>query len=142
MCHISLPVVVPGGCEAVDDLTICDSHGRVRDIGWNDVNGAGSHQVFFAADDHFQLTFHDIGDLFVNVMVFGRYPTLLYLPENEGGTVSVYHSTVETRERVLNGDIVEVLHAYFSSKVTRNVDKWISFDSLGGGKIVHLLQIL
>lgn len=114
----------------------------MRDIGWDDVNGAGGEEVFLSADGHFQLTFHDIGDLFVNVMVFGRDTALLYIPKHEGGRVSVYHSAVEARERVLYGDIVEVLHAYFSPKVTRNVDKWIMRRGSLAAKIVHLLQIL
>jgi hypothetical protein len=40
-------------------------------IGWDDVAAAGGKQHFFTSDDHFQLTFEDIGDLLMNMVMFG-----------------------------------------------------------------------
>ena len=43
----------------------------MRDVGGDGVDGASFHVVLFAADDHFHFAFDDIGDLFMNVVVFG-----------------------------------------------------------------------
>ena len=89
----------------------------MRDVGRNDVDGAGGEEVFLSADAHFQLAFYDVGDLFVNVMVQGGDAAFFYLPKDEGGGVAMNHSAIETRKRILYWDIIEVLHGQIFPKV-------------------------
>ena len=105
-----LTVIVPGGGEGIDDLTVGDGEGRMGNQGGDHVDGARGKEVFLAADDHFQLAFDDIGNLFVDVFMFGAHAAFFDLPEDEGAGVAVDHFSCEAGKCIFNGYIVKVLH--------------------------------
>ena len=76
------------------------------------------HQVFLAANDHFQLAFGDISDLFVDVVVFGGGMSFFDIPEDEGAAVAVNHFSEKARKCLFYSDIAEILHYVDFSKDT------------------------
>ena len=136
-----LSVVIPGRCEGVDDPAIRQGKCRVGDIGRNDVYRSLSEQAFFSADDHFQLAFGDIGDLFVDVLVFGQSAILFNIPEYERAIVAVDHFPEKTGTHFFFRDVLQVFHR-LSEGTINNVDKWISGGGAGGIINVSLLQII
>ena len=137
MCHSirNLAVVVACGGEGIDDLAVGDGKGRMRDIGRDHVNVAWGEAVFLAADGHFQLAVDEVGDLFVDVFVFGERAAFFGLPESQGTALAVDHFSEKAGDDLFGGDIVQVLHAGgFDTKVGR---MWIS----GKAKIAALVQM-
>lgn len=125
----SLTVVVPGRCEGVDHFAIRYGESGVEDMRRDHMYTSGGEEYFFAADDHFQFAFDDIGDLFVDMMMFGGDAAFFYIPEYEGAGVAVDHFTEKTGERIFGRDIIQVLHIeVVSSKILKKrvmiVDKW------------------
>jgi len=133
-------------------------------MGWDNVYSAGGEQVFLSADGHFQLTFNNIGDLFVDMVVFGGDTALFYVPKNQRTGLAVYHFSKKARKCLFDRDIVKVLHGRFLPKVrkwaqiagatgetaadlrmvenpAKNVDKWINFAGKRRLKAVELRQI-
>ena len=68
-------------------------------------------EVFFAADGHFELSFQDIGDLFVDMFVFRQGCVLTDLPDGEGAAVAMDHFPAKTRNRLFHWDVPKVLHS-------------------------------
>jgi len=101
----------------------------MRDIRGNDVYGAGCEEVFFPTNHHFQLTLNDIGDLFVDVVVFGGDAAFFYVPEDKRACLTVYHFSIKARKCLFDRDIVKVLHAQFFPKI-RKLGLWISGKAL------------
>jgi hypothetical protein len=112
-----LAIVVAGGGEGIDDFAIGEGDAGVGRIRWNDVYCAGCEQDFFATDDHFELSFDNVGDLFVGVMVFGGDAAFFDIPKCEGALVAVDHFAKEAWQGVLCGYIIEVLHVQFYMKL-------------------------
>lgn len=74
------------------------------------MNGAGFHLVFLAADDHIQFSFYNIGDLFVDMVVFGKGTTFFDIPNRQGAAVAVEHFSEKARNWLFYRDIAQVLH--------------------------------
>ena len=70
----------------------------------------GVEEVFFAPYDHFQLSFHDICDLFMYMIMHLCNAALFDLPEYKGAFISVDHFSQEARAHFLNRCVAEVLH--------------------------------
>ena len=70
----------------------------------------GVEEVFFASYDHFQLSFHDISDLFMYMIMHCCNAALFDLPEYKGAFIAVDHLPQEARAHFLNTCIAEVLH--------------------------------
>ena len=87
------------------------------DVRWDDMNHAGGEEVFLAADDHFEFTFNDIGDLFMDVVVFGGDAVFFYVPEDKRAGRPVYHFSIKARKCLFDRDIIKVLHAQFFPKI-------------------------
>ena len=105
-----LPVIVPGRRKSVDNPAICDSDSRVGYIRRNNVVVSGVEEVFFASYDHFQLSFHDISDLFVYMIMHRCNAALSDFPEYKGAFIAVDHLSQEARAHFLNRCVAEVLH--------------------------------
>ena len=99
------------------------------------MDGACREAVFPAADGHFQHPVDDIGDLLMDVFVFGEDAAFFGLPKGQGTAVAVDHLSEKTGDDLFGGDIFQVLHARgFAAKVGR---MWIS----GKAKIAALVQM-
>jgi hypothetical protein len=112
VCHGTvLSVVVAGGGKGVDDPAIGDGDGGVWDEGWDDVDGAGGEQVFYTADHHLHFAFRYIGDLFVDMGVFGQDAAFFYVPKYQGAAFAVDHFPEKAWSELFDWDVPEVLHA-------------------------------
>jgi hypothetical protein len=80
------------------------------DVGGDDVDGAGRHVELFAADRHFQRTLHDVGDLFMDVVMFRGYAAFFDIPEDEGAGIAVDHFPEKAGKCLFYRDIAEILH--------------------------------
>src|SRR5260221_7221567 len=88
-------------------------------VGGNNVHRAGREEVFFPTDHHFKLTLDNIGDLFVDVEVFGRNTAFFYIPEDERAGFAVHHFSKKARKCLFDRDILKVLHAQFFPKIRK-----------------------
>ena len=84
-----LSVFVAGRGKGVDDPAIGDGQGGMRDKGRDNVDRTSGEQVFFPADHHLQFAFDDMGDLFVDMGVFGQNAVFFYVPEHEGAAFAM-----------------------------------------------------
>jgi len=107
-----LSVIVPRRGKGVDDLAVRAGYSRMRDIGGDDVDAAGSEEIFFAADGHFELSFHHVGDLFMDVVVFGQGCVFADLPKGECACIAVDHFNGKTGKELFYRDVAEVLHVW------------------------------
>ncbi len=57
--------------------------------GWDNVDRTSGEQVFFPADHHLQFAFDDMGDLFVDMRMFGQNAVFFYVPEHEGAAFAM-----------------------------------------------------
>ena len=110
---IVLSVVVSRGRKGIDDPAVGLGIGGVGDIGGDSVGGAGSEEVFFAADDHFKFAVEDKGDLFVGVAVFEQAATFCDFPDGKGTFVPVHHFPKKTRPDLFGWDVGKILHERF-----------------------------
>jgi hypothetical protein len=106
-----LSVVVTGWGKGIDDPAVGYGQGAMGDEGGDDVDGTGCKEVLFAANDHFQLAFQDMGYLFVHVGVFRQNTSLPDIPEPQRTAVAMDHFSEKARKQLLSGNIPEVLHA-------------------------------
>ncbi len=79
-----------------------------------------------------QLSFDDIGYLFVDMFVFGGYAAFLDIPKHEGAGVAVDHLSEKARKGLFYRNILQVLHALIFAEgvqknaVVREPGMWIS----------------
>lgn len=111
---------------------------------------AGCEQVFFSTDDHFQFALDDIGDLFMNMMMFRGDASLFYIPEHQGAGGAMNHFAKKARKCLFDRNIVKVLHIFYLSEDTEKpcmerfmrggeiVNKWISCGGLSSLNDVDL----
>jgi hypothetical protein len=112
VCHGTvLSVVVAGGGKGVDDPAIGHGDGGVWDEGWDDVDGAAGEQVFCSADHHLHFAFRYVGDLFVDMGVFGQDAAFFYVPKYQGAAFAVDHFPEKAWSELFDWDVPEVLHA-------------------------------
>jgi hypothetical protein len=71
---------------------------------------SGVEEVFFAPYDHFQLSFHDVSDLFVYMIMHRCNAVLSDFPEYKGAFIAVDHFSQKARTHFLNRRMAEVLH--------------------------------
>ena len=90
-------------------------------MGRDHVDASGGEQHLFAPDRHFQFAFYDIGDLFIDMVMFRGDAPFFYVPEDKGTAVAVNHFTGETGEGIFDRDLIQVLHTFVLPKVQK---KW------------------
>ena len=117
-----LPVIVAGGCEGIDDLAVRNGERGVGYVGRDDVDCTGFHEILFAADDHFELPFHYISYLFVNVMMKGGGVAFFDIPDDERALIAMDHFSGKARNRLFYRDIVEILHGVHFAEGKQYVD--------------------
>jgi len=86
------------------------------------MDSAGFHEVFLAADNHFEFAFHYKSYLFVNVMMLGGGMAFFDIPDDEGALIAVDHLAEKARNRLFYGDIVEILHEVDFAEGTQYVN--------------------